>query len=119
MFIYIFAQHLIDLRFATTDQQFASAIVSSSNNSFQKLIVFFVITLRSTAVHSAVGFLRIGHQLFVQISTVHQISLQLYLQISSAYCSHLLISSTTLRHSFSHQNSNVHETSRQTSLLNQ
>ncbi|KZV38545.1 hypothetical protein F511_20259 [Dorcoceras hygrometricum] len=52
------------------------------------------LTLRSTTVHSAVGFLRIAHlllvllcishQLFVQISTVHQISLQLYLQISSA-----------------------------------
>ncbi|KZV32272.1 hypothetical protein F511_27885 [Dorcoceras hygrometricum] len=49
LFIYIFAQHLIDLRFATTDQQFASAVVSSSTNSFQRLIVFFATETVSTA----------------------------------------------------------------------
>ncbi|KZV46692.1 TMV resistance protein N-like [Dorcoceras hygrometricum] len=76
LFIYIFAQHLVDLRFATTDQQFASAVVSSSANSFQQLIVFFVITLRSTAVHSAVGFLRIAHQLL--ISSAVLVCIQLF-----------------------------------------
>ncbi|KZV51006.1 polyribonucleotide nucleotidyltransferase 2, mitochondrial [Dorcoceras hygrometricum] len=44
-----------------------SGVVSSSTNSFQQLIVFFVITLRSTAVHLAVDFLRIAHQLLTPI----------------------------------------------------
>ncbi|KZV55999.1 hypothetical protein F511_29820 [Dorcoceras hygrometricum] len=68
LFIYIFAQHLIDLRFATTDQQFASAVHSAD------------IILSSAMIQ--ISSLR---SYFVRISSLHQ--------ISSALCSDLYCAS--------------------------